>query len=232
MTIVAAAPLAACAPASAAQQLRRDQRHVAREHDRDAVALDQRCRRGDGVGGAERPLLDGDLDCSSSTAGRGPVGADDTTIRLAPASRAAASGHASSGRPQRSWASFGVAERIRVPRPAARITTVGEGTPMSLTTLAAAPGGGSSNGKTSAFGAEYRGSNPCPPAARCLSAAAARSDPRLDSARRAARAPPSCRGRASPSARGSASRARRSSRRRGRTARARARGGSGSCGGG
>ena len=50
---------------------------------------------------------------------------------------------------------------------------------MSVTTLAAAPGGGSSNGKTSAFGAEYRGSNPCPPAAR--QRGGVRSDARLDS---------------------------------------------------
>ena len=50
-------------------------------------------------------------------------GPSTTTIRLAPAARAAAIGHAISGRPHRGCSTFGVAERIRVPSPAARITT-------------------------------------------------------------------------------------------------------------
>src|SRR5665213_3938638 len=43
------------------------------------------------------------------------------------------------------------------------MTTVVPGISVSLTTLAAAAFGGSANGKTPAFGAGYRGSNPCPP---------------------------------------------------------------------
>src|SRR5689334_21690894 len=48
-----------------------------------------------------------------------------TTMRPAPASRAACTGQWTSGRPQRGCRTLGVAERIRVPRPAARITMVG-----------------------------------------------------------------------------------------------------------
>jgi len=40
-------------------------------------------------------------------------------------------GQAISGRPQRSWRTFGVDERMRVPWPAARITTVGAAMPGS-----------------------------------------------------------------------------------------------------
>jgi hypothetical protein len=47
---------------------------------------------------------------------------------LAPAARAAATGQAIIARPHTSWSSFGVAERIRVPCPAARITTTGAAT--------------------------------------------------------------------------------------------------------
>ena len=54
-----------------------------------------------------------------------------TTIRPAPASRAAAIGHAIIGIPQRSWRTFGVRERMRVPWPAAMMTTVGAITPTA-----------------------------------------------------------------------------------------------------
>jgi hypothetical protein len=52
-------------------------------------------------------------------------GPSTTTIFSAPASRAAATGQAIIGRPQSRCSSFGVAERMRVPSPAARITTTG-----------------------------------------------------------------------------------------------------------
>ncbi len=61
----------------------------------------------------------------SSNASSGRSGPSTTTTLLAPASRAAATGQAIIARPHTSWSSFGVAERIRVPCPAARITTTG-----------------------------------------------------------------------------------------------------------
>ena len=48
-----------------------------------------------------------------------------TTIRSAPASRAASTGHSSSGRPQSGCSTFGSRDRMRVPRPAAMIRTEG-----------------------------------------------------------------------------------------------------------
>jgi hypothetical protein len=47
-----------------------------------------------------------------------------TTTRSAPASSAARTGQATIGRPQSSWRTLGVAERIRVPWPAAMTTAV------------------------------------------------------------------------------------------------------------
>jgi hypothetical protein len=48
-----------------------------------------------------------------------------TQTRRAPASRAAMTGQAIIGRPQTSCRTFGLAERMRVPWPAAMITAVG-----------------------------------------------------------------------------------------------------------
>jgi len=72
------------------------------------------------------PPVPSAVGCATVTTspGSGSSAETTTTTRAAPAARAAATGQPISGRPQRSWASFGVAERILVPRPAARITTV------------------------------------------------------------------------------------------------------------
>ena len=56
------------------------------------------------------------------------LGLSTTTTRSAPAARAASSGHRIIGRPQIGCSTFGSDERIRVPSPAARMTTVGAGT--------------------------------------------------------------------------------------------------------
>src|SRR3954447_21478731 len=69
--------------------------------------------------------------CTASTtsAGRWPsrgrAAESTTTMRAAPASRDAWIGQCTSGRPQRGCRTLGRAERIRLPLPAARITTVG-----------------------------------------------------------------------------------------------------------
>jgi hypothetical protein len=55
-------------------------------------------------------------------------GLSTTITRPAPASRAAATGQAISGRPHSGCRTLGTFERMRVPSPAARITTVGFGT--------------------------------------------------------------------------------------------------------
>ena len=68
---------------------------------------------------------------SGSWSSRRRFGLSTTTTRPAPASCAAATGHAISGRPQSGCRTFGSAERMRVPSPAARITTVGAGTGAS-----------------------------------------------------------------------------------------------------
>ena len=54
------------------------------------------------------------------------AGESTTTTRPAPAASAARTGHSPIGCPHSSCSTFGVAERMRVPWPAARITTVGE----------------------------------------------------------------------------------------------------------
>ena len=73
---------------------------------------------------------------SSTPSGRRPssarAGPSTTTTRPAPASRAASTGQAIIGRPQISCSTFGVFERMRVPWPAARMTTVGAVTPRRL----------------------------------------------------------------------------------------------------
>jgi hypothetical protein len=62
---------------------------------------------------------------------RSRFGPSTTTTFAAPAASAAASGHAISGRPQSGCSTLGTEERIRVPSPAARMTTVGAGTRAS-----------------------------------------------------------------------------------------------------
>ena len=62
---------------------------------------------------------------SGSTPARARSGESTTITLSAPASRAARTGHSTIGRPQISCSTFGVADRIRVPWPAARIRTVG-----------------------------------------------------------------------------------------------------------
>src|SRR3954452_15260266 len=62
---------------------------------------------------------------SGSRPSSAPSGDPTTTTLPAPASTAAATVQSIIGRPQMSWSIFGVRERMRVPWPAARITTVG-----------------------------------------------------------------------------------------------------------
>ena len=82
----------------------------------------------DGVAGAARLLLDRDLDAVGQVPGeRAASGLSTTTTRSAPAARAASSGQRIIGRPQIGCRTLGSAERIRVPSPAARMTTVGAG---------------------------------------------------------------------------------------------------------
>src|SRR4051794_22904999 len=68
----------------------------------------------------------------STPSGRTPAsarsGPPTTTTRSAPAARAAATGQRTSGRPHTGWSTLGVSERMRVPCPAAMITTVGPAT--------------------------------------------------------------------------------------------------------
>ena len=106
-----------------------DQRHVAVEHEHGGVGVDQvrppsgrrrRCRWAPPGSPPRRPRA-----ARSASARFGP---STTTIRPAPASRAAAIGHSIIGRPHSGCSTFGTAERIRVPSPAARISTVGAGT--------------------------------------------------------------------------------------------------------
>ena len=62
---------------------------------------------------------------SGSPGERSRSGETITQTRPAPASRAASTGQAIIGRPQIGCSTFGTAERIRVPSPAAMINTVG-----------------------------------------------------------------------------------------------------------
>ena len=97
-----------------------------------AVGIEQRRRGRDGVAGARaappgwrprRRPADAPPAAASGCRPRSPA--------PAPASRAACTGHAISGRPQSGCRTLGTAERMRVPSPAARITTVGSGTRAS-----------------------------------------------------------------------------------------------------
>ena len=65
---------------------------------------------------------------SGRTSERSRFGETITATRSAPASFAAATGHATIGRPQTGCIIFGSEERIRVPSPAAMIRTVGPAT--------------------------------------------------------------------------------------------------------
>ena len=80
---------------------------------------------------------------SSTPSGRRPssgrCGPSTTTTLPAPAASAAATGHAIIGCPQRSCRTLGVRERMRVPWPAARMTTVGAVTGRMLEADRAAP---------------------------------------------------------------------------------------------
>ena len=85
-------------------------------------------RGGDRVAGPARLLLDRDLDARRAGARRAAAsGCRRRSPAPRPASRAASSGHRIIGRPQIGCRTLGSAERIRVPSPAARMTTVGAG---------------------------------------------------------------------------------------------------------
>ena len=94
------------------------------------AGVDVLARGGDRVARAPRaPAWTPSSTPSGRCASSRRFGSSTTTTVPAPASRAAAIGHAISGRPQSGCSTFGSAERIRVPSPAARMTTVGAGTP-------------------------------------------------------------------------------------------------------
>ena len=106
-----------------------DQRHVAAEDDHRRVvgrgprtapsprAPPRRCRR--------RPAGSRHARRRAARCASGCSGASTRTMRSAPAPRAAAMTHSTIGRPQISCSTFGRAETMRVPRPAARIRTAG-----------------------------------------------------------------------------------------------------------
>jgi hypothetical protein len=102
-----------------------DQRHVAVEDERRAGVVEQRRRLLQGVAGAELRLLahEGEaraaVACSTSAA-PWPV---TTIVRAAPRPAAASRTCCNKWRPARRCSTFGRAERIRVPLPAAMITT-------------------------------------------------------------------------------------------------------------
>ena len=114
----------------AGDRVRRDQRHVAVDHQhRRVVAVEQRGGRGHRVAGPAR-LAPGRRPRRPRAGARraAAFGLSTTITRPAPAARAASSGHRIIGRPQIGCRTLGSVERIRVPSPAARITTVGAGT--------------------------------------------------------------------------------------------------------
>jgi len=80
------------------------------------------------------PFISGWIAVSTSSpanSSRRPSGESTSTIRSAPAARAAAIGHAMIGRPHSGCNSFWTPERMRVPWPAARMTTTGPATHRS-----------------------------------------------------------------------------------------------------
>ena len=104
---------------------------------------------------------------SGSCAVEPPLRVVDDDDPPAPASRAASSGHRIIGRPQIGCSTLGSDERMRVPSPAARMTTVGAAMACHRSIGAAsAADGGWCNGSTSGFGPLSSGSNPGPPVAR------------------------------------------------------------------
>ena len=113
------------------ERLGGDERHVAVEDEHRLVA--QVRRRG--LHGAAGPVglgLDRQLDAVGQVALERALGPSTTTTLPAPAASAAATGQAIIGRPQRSCRTLGVRERMRVPWPAARMTTVGAVTARML----------------------------------------------------------------------------------------------------
>src|SRR5205823_10634678 len=74
-------------------------------------------------------------------------------------------GHRISGRPHSGCRTFGTAERMRVPSPAARMTTVGAGTRGIVVSAPSSTAlGDGVTGSTGGFGPPGRGSSPFPPA--------------------------------------------------------------------
>ena len=86
------------------------------------------------------------------------LGLSTTTTFPAPASSAAATGHRISGRPQSGWRTLGSLERMRVPSPAAMMTTVGAGTARIVVSGSAqrAAFGGWCKGSTRDFAPRFR----------------------------------------------------------------------------
>ena len=116
------------------------------------------------------------------------VGSSTTTTSVAPASRAAISGHTTSGRPHSGCRTLGVDERMRVPSPAARITTVRSGTggEGTGTTLVPSPAADLGSGVTAARGPLEpcdAGSNPASPVRRRVRRAKGQQDGPVRAAR-------------------------------------------------
>ncbi len=109
-------------------RLARDERHVAVDHQDRRAGLDEVRRGGHRVPRA-RAGRAGSRPRRRRAGGRASscLGLSTTITRSAPAARAASSGQRIMGRPQIGCRTLGSAERILVPSPAARMTTVGAG---------------------------------------------------------------------------------------------------------
>ena len=152
---------------SCVDRLGGDQRHVAGEDHDGRLGVDVLAGRGDRAAGAvrlapgrraRRPRADGPPAAASGCRRRRPC--------PAPASSAAATGHRISGRPHSGCRTLGSLERMRVPSPAARMTTVGADTARIVVSgvETASPWGSRPTAGRWAFGASYPGSNPGSPA--------------------------------------------------------------------
>ena len=109
-------------------RVRGDQRNVAGEHDDGRAGVDVRAGGGDGVTGPLGLVWIATTTSSGRRSSSRRLGLSTTTTLPAPASSAAVTGQRISGRPQSGCRTLGVAERMRVPSPAAMMTTVGADT--------------------------------------------------------------------------------------------------------
>ena len=117
--------LAAVRLEEVAQEPGAERRRVSAEDEQVAVdPVERRARRGQCVTGSPWLGLDGDLDPVERAS---PSGEVTTTSGSASTARAASTTQSTIRRPSNGWKCFGVAERMRVPRPAASTTAAGFG---------------------------------------------------------------------------------------------------------